>query len=172
MPDIPFVCRAPRDRDPGTFVGIRKRRPEGRRPLPSRGGGLDLIDAVPVAVEAPQQVRYVRAFVADEKTMIVRVFRARVRSGKGAEFESLVRTLSIPLVKRQGGLVAFYSGRPTGASADEFVMVTVWRDLASLKAFAGDDWESAVIPEDERPLLRQTFVHHYETIDSAVVPGS
>ncbi len=102
--------------------------------------------------------------------MIVRVFRARVRSGKEAEFESMVRSLSIPLVRKQTGLVAFYSGRPTGASTDEFVMVSIWRDLASLKAFAGPEWESAVIPEDERPLLRQTFVHHYEVIDSAVFP--
>ncbi len=98
--------------------------------------------------------------------MIVRVFRARVRPGKSVEFESLVQQLSIPLVRKQKGLVAFYSGRPTGASKDEFVMVTVWRDLASLKAFAGDNWEAAVIPEDERPVLRQTFVHHYEVIDS------
>lgn len=103
--------------------------------------------------------------------MIVRVFRARVHSGKASAFESLVRSLSIPLVRGQKGLVAFYSGRPAGASADEFVMVTVWRDLASLKAFAGDAWESAVIPEGERPLLRETFVHHYEVIDSAVLAG-
>ena len=97
--------------------------------------------------------------------MIVRVFRARVRSGKAGEFETLVRRLSIPLVRKQEGLVAFYSGRPTGASTDEFVMVTVWRDLASLKAFAGNAWESVVVPEAERPLLRETFVHHYDVID-------
>ncbi len=99
--------------------------------------------------------------------MIVRVFRARVRPGKQAEFEALVKKLSIPLVMRQKGLVSFYSGRPLGRSKDEFVMVTVWRDLASVKAFVGDDWESAVIPEEERPVLRETLVDHNEVIDAS-----
>lgn len=98
--------------------------------------------------------------------MIVRVFRARVRPGKHTEFETLVTRRSIPLVKKQKGLVAFYSGRPTGSSMDEFVMVTVWRDLASVKAFVGDDWEPAVIPDEERPILQESFVHHYEVIEA------
>jgi heme oxygenase (mycobilin-producing) len=97
--------------------------------------------------------------------MIVRVFRAQVRPGKQAEFEAKVRELSIPLVKSQPGLVAFCSGRPMESSPEEFVMVTIWESLAHLEAFAGEDWNHAVIPEPERPLLVETFVHHYQVID-------
>ncbi len=96
--------------------------------------------------------------------MIVRVFRARVHAGKQAEFEAKVRELSIPLVKAQKGMVAFYSGRPMDSALDEFVMVTVWDSLASLQAFAGIDWNTSVIPEPERPLLAESSVHHYEVI--------
>jgi heme-degrading monooxygenase HmoA len=99
--------------------------------------------------------------------MIVRVFRARVRPGKQAEFEAKVRELSIPLVKAQRGLVAFYSGRPMKSSPDEFVMVTIWESMEHLQAFAGDDWDHSVIPEPERPLLKESFVHHYEVIEAS-----
>ena len=100
--------------------------------------------------------------------MIVRVFRAKTKPGKAAAFEAKVKELSIPLVKGAGGMVAFYSGRPMTPTPDEFVMVTLWKDEAALKAFAGDDWTRAVIPEDERPLLERTWVHHYEVIGSSL----
>jgi len=54
------------------------------------------------------------------------------------------------------------------SSPDEFVMVTVWKDMEALRAFAGDDWKASVIPESERPLLEVSLVHHYEVIDSSI----
>lgn len=96
--------------------------------------------------------------------MIIHVFRARVQPGKRDDFERMVVDVSTPLVEAQKGLVARYSGRPTGSNTDEFVMVSVWKDLESLRAFAGQDWGKAVIPEEEHPVLRETFVHHYESI--------
>ena len=94
--------------------------------------------------------------------MIVRVFRARVRAGAAADFEAKVRTESIPLVEAAGGVVSWWAGRPLGA-AGEFVMVSIWEDLESLKAFAGPDYEAAVFyPEDDRFLVeRDQFSTHY-----------
>ena len=60
--------------------------------------------------------------------MIIRVFRAKVQVGKAGAFEQKVRELSIPLVQRARGMVAFYSGRPMQPTPDEFVMVTLWQD--------------------------------------------
>ncbi len=99
--------------------------------------------------------------------MIVRVFRALVHPGKQQEFKAKVNQLSIPLVQRQRGLIAYYSGGPTSASPEEFVMITVWRSLDDLKSFAGEDWNRSVIPEEELPLLRETYAHHYEVIGSS-----
>ena len=96
--------------------------------------------------------------------MIVRVFRAITQPGKESEFERMLKEQSMPMVEGRDGLLASYFGRPLGAKSNEFVAITVWRDLDSVKAFAGDDWEQAVIPEDERPILEQTFIAHYERI--------
>lgn len=84
--------------------------------------------------------------------MIIRVFRARIRAGKQAEFKRLVQTQSIPWLESRPGLVAYCTGEPLGEDAREFVMVTLWQDLGSLRAFVGDDWEAPVVTEDEQPL--------------------
>lgn len=99
--------------------------------------------------------------------MIVRVFRAQVRPGATADFEAAIREHSIPLVQGADGLVSWCAGRPLGQRG-EFVMVTVWRDLESLREFAGPDWQrEGVIPAAELPLLEGTVLHHYEVFDSS-----
>lgn len=94
--------------------------------------------------------------------MVIRVFRAHVQPGRQADFEAMARRLSVPLVRKQTGLLGFYAGRPLGHSKDEFVMVTLWDSVESVRAFVGPDWEQAVVPEEERPVLLETFVHHDE----------
>ena len=93
--------------------------------------------------------------------MVIRVFRAHVQPGRQADFEAMARRLSVPRVRKQKGLLGFYAGRPQGHSRDEFVMVTLWDSVESIRAFVGPDWEQAVVPEEERPVLLDSFVHHY-----------
>lgn len=80
----------------------------------------------------------------------------------GATHERMMREISMPLVARQPGMVAFYAGRPVGSNPDEFTMVSRWESQDALRAFAGDDWEQAVIPEPELSNLLEIHVHHYE----------
>lgn len=94
--------------------------------------------------------------------MIIRVFRARVRPGKEREFERLVKEQSIPMVRKQKGVLAEYAGRPVGSNSNEFTFVSVWKDLSDIKTFVGEDWEKSVIPPDELPLIEEAFIHHYE----------
>ena len=99
---------------------------------------------------------------ASEVSMVIRVFRALVQPGQQADFEAMARRLSVPLVRKQKGLLGFYAGRPLGHAKDEFVMVTLWDSVESIRAFVSPDWEQAVVPEEERPVLLDSFVHHYE----------
>ena len=101
--------------------------------------------------------------------MIIRVFRARIRAGHVAEHEALMREVSIPLMERQAGLLACYTGRPAGSNTDEYVMVSLWRDIASIQTFVGDDWEQPVIPDErEVAIIAETSVDHYEAFDEIV----
>lgn len=97
--------------------------------------------------------------------MIVRVFRVVVHDGRQDEFSTFFRDTALPLVRRQPGLVSVVAGLPRPETPDEFCMVMVWRDVAALKAFAGDDWREAHVHPDEADLVRERSVHHYDLLD-------
>ncbi|MGH2724408.1 MAG: winged helix-turn-helix domain-containing protein [Actinomycetota bacterium] len=107
--------------------------------------------------------------------MIVRVFRGEVRPGCHAEFERLLRERGIPGFRAQPGMLRVHVATPTVQAPDEFLVVTLWRDLESLRGYTGERWSQARVTPDEAPLLRRTFVHHYETpVDPGdlLAPGS
>jgi hypothetical protein len=86
--------------------------------------------------------------------VIIRVFRPTIHPGKEREFEAFLRDTAIPLVSRQAGLV----------SSTEYVYVTVWEDVESIRAFAGERWQEAVITPEEEHLLKDTWIGHYEVL--------
>ena len=96
--------------------------------------------------------------------MIIRVFRPTIHAGKESEFESFLRDTAIPLMSQQSGLVAQHVGQPLESSSSEFLYVTVWEDVESIRAFAGDRWQEAVITPDEEHLLKDTWIQHYQTL--------
>jgi heme-degrading monooxygenase HmoA len=101
----------------------------------------------------------------EEQTVIIRVFRPTIHPGKESEFESFLRETAVPLVSRQAGIVAQHVGKPRDPSSTEYLYVTVWEDVESIRAFAGERWQEAVIAPDEEHLLKDTWIGHYETLD-------
>ena len=97
--------------------------------------------------------------------MILRFFRATTHDGKSDEFRSLFLETILPLIRSQEGLMSASIGLPHDESPNEFSMVMVWRDMEAVRAFAGDDWERAVVLPEEAHLLRETHVHHYVLAD-------
>jgi heme-degrading monooxygenase HmoA len=54
----------------------------------------------------------------------------------------------------------------------EFMMFTLWDSLAAVKAFAGDEYESAVFyPEDERFLVERDLTSTHYEVDTHVRPA-
>lgn len=68
----------------------------------------------------------------------------------------------MPLVSQQSGLVAQHVGKPRDPSSTEYLYVTVWEDVESIRAFAGERWQEAVIAPDEELLLSDTWIGHYD----------
>ncbi len=101
--------------------------------------------------------------------MIIRVFRARLKPGKRAAFERLCHVVSIPLLREQPGMLAISIAHPNLKRLDEFILVSVWRDLESLKAFAGERWREATILPGEADLLVEARVEHYNESYSSLI---
>jgi heme-degrading monooxygenase HmoA len=96
--------------------------------------------------------------------VIIRVFRPTIHPGKESEFEAFLRDTAMPLVSQQSGLVTQHVGRPRDPSSTEYLYVTVWDDVESIQAFAGENWQEAVITPEEEHLLKDTWIGHYEIL--------
>lgn len=106
--------------------------------------------------------------------MILRVFRAVVHEGKQEEFQAFFLNIALPLIRSQNGLVSVSVGLPLDETSCEFCMVMTWRDVDSIRRFAGEGWREAVVHPDEAHLLRETRVEHYLLADDALAtpPGT
>lgn len=94
--------------------------------------------------------------------MILRVFRARLKPGARQAFERLCYDVSIPLMRSQPGLVTLHVGKSLPERPDEFVLVSVWKDLESLIGFVGNTWDHPLILPGEAALVQETTVQHYD----------
>jgi heme-degrading monooxygenase HmoA len=94
--------------------------------------------------------------------MIVRIFRARAHPDQVGAFELKTRTQSLAtIMKDTPGLVGWFGARPLDEDEREFVMITIWSSFDALRAYAGEDWNVASLPEEDRALLASVGVDHY-----------
>jgi hypothetical protein len=84
-----------------------------------------------------------------------------IREGRVSDFKRMVQEQSIPWLEKSEGMLGYIPGEPLGDNEREFLMVTFWRDMDSLKAFAGMDWDKPVVTEDEAPLVEAMYADHY-----------
>ncbi len=101
--------------------------------------------------------------------MISRMWHGRVPTEKAAAYRKFVNERAIPDYQSVAGNLAVYIlERPEGAET-HFITLTFWKDLESIKGFAGEDVETAkYYPEDKDFLLEfEPKVVHYEVVGMA-----
>jgi len=98
--------------------------------------------------------------------MIVRIFQVTTHPGKEAEFSTFFHETAIPLMKGTQGIVSVLPGAARAESPREFSFVMVWKDLDSLKAFVGEDYNSAHIDPSEAELVASRTIKHYDLVEA------
>ena len=98
--------------------------------------------------------------------MIMRIFQVTTRPGKEAEFSKFFHETAIPLMKGTDGIVSVLPGAPRAETPREFSFVMVWRDLAALKAFVGEDYTSPHIDPAEAELVESRTIKHYDLVEA------
>lgn len=96
--------------------------------------------------------------------MIARVWSARTTAGNAPRYRAHFEEEVLPELRGlQGYTGAALLSRNTVGGV-EIVVTTRWRSLESIRAFAGDDLERAVVSEEVLPFLSQwdKTVRHYE----------
>jgi heme-degrading monooxygenase HmoA len=99
--------------------------------------------------------------------MIARHWRGLVKRDRATAYIEHLQSETLPqLVQLEGFQDAKVLRRdlPQGV---EFLVVTIWESLDAIRAFAGDDVESAVVPPKARDMLIEydRQARHYEVVD-------
>jgi heme-degrading monooxygenase HmoA len=102
--------------------------------------------------------------------VIARVWHGWASRENADAYETLLRSEVLPGIHRIGGYRGAYLLRSDHEDEVEFVTITLWDSLDAVRAFAGDDYEVAVVPPAARQLLSRfdECSRHYETV---IEPG-
>lgn len=98
--------------------------------------------------------------------MIMRIFQVVTRPGKEEAFARFFHDTAIPLMKGTDGIVDVYPGAARPDSPREFSFVMIWKDLDSLKAFVGDDYQTPHIDPAEAELVESRSIKHYDLVEN------
>ena len=99
--------------------------------------------------------------------MISRQWRGLARAERAAEYERHLRDETFPALGRIPGFIDASILRRALGTGVEFLVVTRWRSLDAIRAFAGADAEAAVVPSKVQAMMIEydSRARHYEVID-------
>ena len=89
--------------------------------------------------------------------MIARVWHGYTKLEHADAYESMLKPELLPGIGRVTGFRGSYLLRRDLGGEIEFVTVMLWDSLDSIRAAAGPNYETAIIPEE-----RRQFLSHYD----------
>jgi heme-degrading monooxygenase HmoA len=98
--------------------------------------------------------------------MISRIWHGWAAPANADAYEAMLRAEVLPGIHRVRGYQGGYLLRRDVGDEVEFVTITLFDDLDSVRAFAGEDYERAVIHPEAGKLLTRNDTHsqHYHTV--------
>jgi heme-degrading monooxygenase HmoA len=103
--------------------------------------------------------------------MIARIWKGAVRRQDGDAYADYMQNTGIAGYVSTPGNRGVWMLRRDVDENTEFLMFTLWDSIDSIKAFAGDNYETAVFyPEDERYLVERDQTSTHYLVDTHVSP--
>jgi hypothetical protein len=98
--------------------------------------------------------------------MIVRLWRGQAKAANADAYERFVTTkvfAALPAIAGHRGAYLLKRSIENGGEV-EFIAVTLWESLASIRGFAGETIDRAVVEPEARAILSgfDDFVRHFE----------
>jgi heme-degrading monooxygenase HmoA len=95
--------------------------------------------------------------------MIHRYWRGLAHHELASAYVEFLRTHTVPHLQDIPGFRGISVLKRAGEEGTEFIVITRWDTLESIVAFAGNDAERAVVPEEVRRMMREfdSRARHY-----------
>jgi len=99
---------------------------------------------------------------------ILRVFDVRAKPGQAKILQQKLSDTSVSVVMGKPGNLGYFFGENLSSDGNDFVFISVWKDLDSIKSHFGKDWEQSYLPEGYEELIESCSIKHIE-IDGSLV---
>jgi heme-degrading monooxygenase HmoA len=99
--------------------------------------------------------------------MIARHWRGLVKRDRADAYVEHLQSDTLPQLVQLAGFLDAKVLRRNLPDGVEFLVVTIWDSLDAIRAFAGTDVESAVVPPKAREMMVEydRKARHYEVVD-------
>ncbi|MGK6316097.1 antibiotic biosynthesis monooxygenase family protein [Neorhizobium sp. DT-125] len=99
--------------------------------------------------------------------MIIREWRGRASPSNTDAYPAHFRSHVVPELQALPGFIGAHLSRRALGDRTEFVVLTRWRDMDAIRAFAGDTPDKAVVEPGAVAALIEfdDFVEHYEVVE-------
>jgi heme-degrading monooxygenase HmoA len=98
--------------------------------------------------------------------MIARVWHGVTTPEHADAYEAHLKPELLPGLSQNKGFRGSYLMRRNVGDEVEFITMILWDSIDDVRALAGADYETAIIPEDRKPLLKRydAKAAHYEVV--------
>ena len=98
--------------------------------------------------------------------MVARVWHGYTKPEHADAYEALLKPELLPGISKAKGYQGSYLLRSAVGDEVEFITVMLWDSIDSIRAAAGPDYETAIIPEERRKYLSRHDAKsvHYEVV--------
>ena len=99
--------------------------------------------------------------------MIARHWRGLAKANRADAYVRHLREQTFPAIRKLPGFKSASILRRDVASGVEFLIVTTWDSLDAIRAFAGDDIDTAVVPAQAQAMTIDSdrVVRHFEIVE-------
>jgi heme-degrading monooxygenase HmoA len=101
---------------------------------------------------------------SEEATMIARIWHGYTKPEHADAYEAMLKPELLPGISKVKGYKASYLLRKAQDNEVEFITIMLWDSIDAIRAFAGPDYETSVVPEERRKYLSRHDAKsvHYE----------
>ncbi len=91
---------------------------------------------------------------------IFRVFEVRAKSGEAENLKQKLSRTSVAVVKDKPGNLGYFFGKQLYSDDHDFVFISVWKDMNSVKSHFGANWEQSYLPEGYEEIIESCSIKH------------
>ena len=96
--------------------------------------------------------------------MIARIWHGYTTPENADAYETMLKPELLPGLSKMAGFLGSYLLRRSSDNEVEFITIILWESYDALRAIAGENYETAIVPEDRRKYLKRYDgkAQHYE----------